>query len=359
MRFLFIIGELLLLVFLTGCQNDSFSIKGDLHQVNATKAYLIHTDPVRNTINVLDSSEVHEGHFSFHGRVDYPIACNIKIGRRTTINLIVENSTINISGSAQIPEEIKISGSKSDADFQNLLLISENIGSLKNEIWANMMNQNNGDSLNTQFVSIEDSLLSATAHFVRKNPTSVGAAYFVYYLYLDRLIEMSKLDGIISLFDNSISDSEYLQYLKKEKNLIHPLQVGDVAPDFKVPSIRSDSVFSLSTFNGKYLYVDFSASWLKLFKKRTTILSEVKDSIKPPFEIVTVYLDGNKETLQKNISNIYINWHQCCSFDYWEGDITKSYAVNKLPFGVLINPQGKIIAIDPQLTEINNYIEKR
>ena len=50
---------LLTTLFFCGCQTDSFHIKGDLHQTNASKAYLIHVNPVNNSVEVLDSSEVH------------------------------------------------------------------------------------------------------------------------------------------------------------------------------------------------------------------------------------------------------------------------------------------------------------
>ena len=83
---------LLTTLFFCGCQTDSFHIKGDLHQTNASKAYLIHVNPVNNSVEVLDSSEVHEGHFSFKGSVSHTIACTVKIGRKTKINLLVENS---------------------------------------------------------------------------------------------------------------------------------------------------------------------------------------------------------------------------------------------------------------------------
>lgn len=349
-----------ILISLQGCKKDSYHIKGDLHQVNVSKVYLIHVNPVVNSYTVLDSSEVHEGHFSFKGSVEYPIACNIKIGRKTTINLIVENSDINVTGSIQIPEEIKVTGSSSDKEYHDLLHMSESIASLKNKIWANMLEKNTEKTkseLNDQFVSIDDSLLLATKKYVEDNPKSIGAAYFLYYLYLDRQMDINKLAPIIKLFDCSIKDSEYLKYLNDEICLNTPLIVGEQGPSFSIQSIKSDSIISNTLFNGKYLYIDFSASWLKTGSKRNSILKKVLTAHSDSLDILTVYLDTNRKVLEDYRLKNDINWKQACSFMYWEDEMTKFYGVTRIPYGILLSPNGTIVAINPKLTELEQIIQ--
>ncbi len=353
---------LLSVLLLVGCQSDTFHIRGDLHQTNALKAYLIHVNPVSNTVEVLDSSDVHEGHFSFKGSVKYPIACTIKIGRKTKINLLVENSIINVTGSIQIPEEIKIKGSKSDDDYHHLINTCQSIALKKNDIWADMVEnkspKKNAD-FNSQLMSIEDSMLIATRDFVEKHPTSVGAAYFLYFLYLDRQIEITQLAPIIELLDNSIAQSEYVKYLQDEICLSKKLEAATKAPDFAIPSVNSDSVFHLQDFKGKYLYLDFSASWIKNWNKHVQRLAKMKskyDSI--PFDILTIYLDINETGLKNNISEKGISWKQGCSYDYWECEATKHYSVDNIPYGFLIAPNGTILAVNPNISELDSLIKK-
>lgn len=360
MKFVFSVF-LLAVLALCSCQTDTFHIKGDLHQINVSKAYLIHVNPVNNTVEVLDSSEVNEGHFSFKGSVDYPIACTIKIGRKTKINLLVENSIININGSLQIPEEIMIKGSKSDDDYHYLINTSQSIASKKNNIWANMVENKSSKKVsdfNSQLMSIEDSMLFATKDFVVNHPASVGAAYFLYYLYLDRQIEISKLEPIIELLDKSIENSEYVKYLKDEICLSKKVEVSSKAPNFSIPSIISDSVFSLQSFKGKYLYLDFSASWMKNWTKRVDELKKLRENDSIPLEILTIYLDINKAGLLNNIEDKQISWKQSCSYDYWECEASKHYGVVNIPYGFLINPRGTIIAVNPAITEIDSLITK-
>ena len=353
---------LLTTLFFCGCQTDSFHIKGDLHQTNASKAYLIHVNPVNNSVEVLDSSEVHEGHFSFKGSVSHPIACTVKIGRKTKINLLVENSIISITGSVQIPEEIKIKGSRSDDDFHYLINTSQSIAAKKNEIWADMVENKSlkkNSEFNSQLMSIEDSMLVATKCFVEKHPASVGAAYFLYYLYLDRQIEIDQLAPIIGLLDHSIAQSEYVKYLQDEIRLSCKLEKDSKAPDFSINSVHSDSVYMLHDFRGKYLYLDFSATWMKNWEKRMKSLSKLKtdlDSV--PFDILTVYLDINKAGLENHLSNMKVGWKQACSFDYWECEVTKHYGVDNIPYGFLIDPKGTILAVNPNIKELDSLIKK-
>lgn len=349
----------LLVSLFMGCRQETFHIKGNLHQVNVSKVYLIHINPVVNSMTVLDSADVHEGHFSFEGSVDLPKACNIKIGRKTTINLIVENSDIEVTGSIQIPEEIKVTGSKADQEYHNLLQMSESIASMKNRMWAEMIEKSldkTKDDLNNQFSSIDDSLLFATKQYVESHPTSLGAAYFIYYLYLDRQMDILKLAPIIELFDKSVANSEYLEYLRGEISLYTPLSVGMQAPDFSTQSVKSDTVFTLKQFNDRFLYLDFSASWLKNAKKRNIVLKKLQKTHSGKLQILTIYLDSNYDALEKFTNQNGVSWLQSCSYKYWEDDVTKLYGVTKIPYGVLIDTAGTIIAFNPKIQEFESLM---
>ena len=251
---------------------------------------------------------------------------------------MVENSIISITGSVQIPEEIKIKGSKSDDDFHYLINTSQSIAAKKNEIWADMVENKSpkkNSEFNSQLMSIEDSMLVATKSFVEKHPASVGAAYFLYYLYLDRQIEIEQI------------------------RLSRKLEINSKAPDFAIKSVLSDSVYKLRDFRGKYLYLDFSATWMKNWEKRMKSLSKLKtdlDSV--PFDILTVYLDINKAGLENHLSNMKVGWKQACSFDYWECEVTKHYGVDNIPYGFLIGPKGTILAVNPNIKEIDSLIKE-
>lgn len=348
-----IIFSVIVLCSLVACQQENYTIKGDLHQVNVSKVYLTHLNTSNNTIEVLDSSEVHEGHFTFKGTVQYPIACCIRIGRRTTVNLIVENSNILVSGSAKIPEEIKVTGSQSDEDFHHLVQVGEDLLSKKNEIWANMVENKTSNS--NKILSTEDTLLNSTKNFIEEHPLSVGASYFIYYLYIEHKVSIDQLEPLINAFDESLDKSEYIQYLKKEIVYSNKIRIGDYAPSFKIKSIKSDSIFAPSSFRGHYLYIDFSASWLNIYHRHVKKVKELENISN--LYILTVYLDSDKDKLIKKSSEI--PWFQVCDYKYWECEATKLYGVNKIPYGVLVGPEGNIIAIDPRISDINNLIVKK
>ena len=356
-----ILIHLFALLILPGCQKDHFTIEGNLRHVNVSKAYLVHINPVLNKVEIIDSSEVNEGNFTFHGSAPLPIACQIKIGRRTSINLMVENADISVSGTIQIPEETKIEGSRSEQEFKYLIDTYNGIEATKNKMWADMFGNNNrhvNDTIKEKITTIEDSLLSITLNYVKKKPKSVAAAYFVYYLYLDRQMDLKRLRPIIELFSDEISNSEYIKYLHEEIRLATvEIKPGSTAPMFHVPGIDGITL-TTDTFRDKYLFLDFTASWFGGWKTRNKKLKKIKDKHSGmPFEILSYYIDSNPKTLEKRLKENPFPWHHASNFEYWESPITKYYGVNHIPMGFLIDQQGKIMAIDPSADQIDSILQ--
>jgi peroxiredoxin len=360
--FIHILSIFCCLTMLTSCLHNSFSIKGDLRCVSASRAYLIHVNPVLNTVTIIDSSDIDQGHFSFKGKVNYPLACQIKLGRKTTINLMVENSDISITGSVQLPEEIKIRGSQSEDDFNQLVAAGNIIKQKKNDLWTQLIKPGNKPEedviLKEKISKIEDSLLIVTQQFVEEHPKSVGAAYYVYYLLLDRQLEIKQLEPIIKLFDESIYGSEYVEYLRDEMTLCdNNLHVGNEAPNFKISKLTGDTL-TLDSFRGKFLFINFTASWCPGRERRDRNLRAIyKIRQDTPFTIMSVYLDRNKQLLMDKLKCKKYPWALVSSFQYWESPITKYYDVNSIPYGVLISPDGKILKMNPSMMLLDSILQ--
>lgn len=340
--------------FLLSCnRNERFEIKGNLRFVNISKAYLIHSNPIVNTIDVLDSSEIIDGRFSFSGTVSQPCACQIKIGRKTTVNFILENSQIEITGTIQIPEEIKVKGSRSDDDFHHLLDKVKDLEVQKNNLLANMIDKGGEVSRHDSLINnLNDSLLSITKSFVIEHPKSIGAAYFIYYLYFGKMQSIESLASIIESFDEDIKDSEYISYLKDELQYASPIQVGDEIPDFHIRNFE-DGFFNKSSFRGKKMYIDFTASWVPYSMKRAERIKRIikKDS---SLCVLSVYLDKDRDKLNEWREKEQISWYEACSFESWETPITKHFRVAKIPYGYLISENGRIELINPSFETLDS-----
>ncbi|MCL1938269.1 MAG: TlpA family protein disulfide reductase [Candidatus Azobacteroides sp.] len=110
---------------------------------------------------------------------------------------------------------------------------------------------------------------------------------------------------------------------------------------------------------GKYVLLDFWASWCSPCRKEMPMLVELYRTYKNKnFEIVGYSLDEEKEAWEKGIEQLNISWPQMSDCKKWESDPVKLYSVQSIPCAILIDPEGKIIQRDLYGEELANTIRQ-
>ena len=129
-----------------------------------------------------------------------------------------------------------------------------------------------------------------------------------------------------------------------EKNMPKAVWVGKQAPEISLPDTKGRQV-KLSSFRGKYVLVDFWASWCGPCRRENPNVVDAYNQFRSKnFTILGVSLDKAKDAWEKAIVDDNLNWTHVSDLKYWQSVVVPVYGVQSIPFNVLVDPDGNVIA---------------
>lgn len=181
----------------------------------------------------------------------------------------------------------------------------------------------------------------AVSYYVSKNID------FTNYNFAEKIIS-----NLSKTHRNGIYYNDMSIVLKRAKGVV----VGAKVYNFKLNDIN-EKPYSLSDFRGKYVLIEFSASWCGWCKKEIPYIKKVYEYCKnKDLVIITINLDTDREDWIKESKEV--PWLTLSDLNAYKSDITKKYNVKGIPLLFLIDKNGKLISRDLRGIELVNYIKK-
>ena len=211
----------------------------------------------------------------------------------------------------------------------------------------------------------------ATVTFIKNNKESKVCLIALFQEYgqsspvmtVDEHLEV--FDMVLENLKTNFPNSNHITLLEEQIEIFRPLAYGQPAPDFTLPNQNNQSI-SLSDFKNKVVLIDFWASWCKPCRMENPKLVKLYEKYSNnDFEIISVSLDGtarqqdSKSAWLKAIKDDNLSaWIHLSELKGWETYVRELYNFNSIPYTVLVDKEGKIVAKNLRGVDLELRIKK-
>lgn len=345
-----------------GMAQSGYTILGNIPgSKTAEKAYLLTLQG--NAFKDKDSVEIKGGKFRFMGSVNEPVPAIIEIkyhGIRNSgnqsdhIGFWLENSNVAIATTDSI-KKATINGSIAEREkeelgalttpYTNKIMKIQREFSKGHEAVAGKTAEERkaaSDSINSYVTDIK----AINVKFVETHFSSYMGLYTYNVSILGSKFDPMAVEPMFHKFSLQLQASELGKRVAERIEVAKKGQAGAKVTDFTQNDVNGKP-FTLSSLRGKYVLVDFWASWCGPCRAENPNVRKAYAQLKGKnFEIVSVSLDAGKEQWLEAIKKDGMPWIHVCDMKGWKNEVALMYGVSSVPQNFLIDPKGVIIARD-------------
>ena len=352
---------------------QSVTIRGKMEFTHPVKmVYLMYSN---GTKRITDSTKLVNNHFQIKTKIVQPSVANLFVRFEPTaadtkaggdgMQLFIEPGTmvVNVKDSMKFA---KVSGSKSQKDFEIISKMKEPFDKMGSSLNAEYMKyRQDKDEAGMQKISDEFGVLDSSINedvyhrFLKKHPASPVSLYALEN-YAGYDIDAKKVEPLYAKLSLVLKKSPSGKAFKERIETAKKTGIGAYAMNFTQSDTLGKPV-SLSEFRGKYVLLDFWASWCGPCRaENPNVVKAFNKYENKNFTVLSVSLDqpGKKQAWLDAIHKDNLTWTHVSDLKFWDNAVAKQYGIRAIPQNLLLDSKGKIIAKNIRGEELNKKLEE-
>lgn len=317
-------------------------LKGDIKGLGNIEVKLYYYEGVEQKTGTIKTTD---GKFEWTGKMPEAQKVTLMFPTRAAW-VYLEPGNISITGNADSLHLLKVSGSKTQKEADDFEATQEPFDKQLQPLYAAYSKGTDEEKLarEEKIAAIRGEMKQRENKYIAAHPESA----FSLSLVSDRagMGNYKDIQAIYDLLGPGVKASATGKRLAERLTVLKRSSIGEQMLNFTQNDVNGIPV-NFASFKGKYVLVDFWASWCGPCRAENPNVLKAYNTYKDKnFTVVGISLDDKGENWKKAIKDDNMPWTQLSDLKGWKNEVSQYYGINGIPSTLLVDPQGKIIAKD-------------